>query len=192
LGEFVKIPGGYFILPKNPEQKRTGYDLDSVYINSFQIGVEKVTIDAYNGALCSNDNINEHGNGKYYIRRLSVSDVGYFLFKVNQLAESNHYRIPNDVEWMYAYQYLNEIEQSPIIPSDVRIKFQQVLSSFTEEPFEICSWEGSKAKGDTISNFSFSEDMLSSKGAYITKGDKESIFNRDMGESPSGIRLVRY
>ena len=108
LGEFIKIPGGYFILPKDSDIKRTGYDLDSVYVNPFQIGVEKVSIAGYKGVFCLNAENADVRSLDNHVNHLKKEDVGFFLFRVNQLSKF-HYRIPNDVEWMYALVYLQSI-----------------------------------------------------------------------------------
>jgi hypothetical protein len=189
LGDFVRIPAGYFILPKH--LKKTGYDIDSVYVNSFYLAVGKVSLDAYKSVFCPKDENARVRSLNNSINHLEQKEIGVFLFRVNQLSDY-HYRIPNDVEWMYAYQYLSEINISPKLQSEAPLKFHGIVSSFIQEPFEMCSWEGRRETGDTVSNFAFSEDLLSSNRNFITKGDIENIYNRDAQAFPSGIRLVRF
>jgi len=189
LGDFVRIPSGYFILPKHI--KKSGYDIDSVYVNSFYMAVGKVSLDTYKSVYCSKEEDEPIRSFNNSVNHLKQKEIGIFLFRVNQLSDY-HYRIPNDVEWMYAYQYLSEIDISPKLQSEPPLKFHGIVSSFIQEPFEMCSWEGRREKGDTVSNFAFSEDLLSSKRNFITKGDFENIYNRDVQAFPSGIRLVRF
>jgi hypothetical protein len=189
LGDFVRIPAGYFILPKH--SKKTGYDIDSVYVNSFYLAVGKVSLDTYKSVYCPKEEDARVRSLNNSINHLEQKEIGVFLFRVNQLSD-HHYRIPNDVEWMYAYQYLSESDISPKLQSEAPLKFHGIVSSFIQEPFEMCSWEGRREKGDTVSNFAFSEDLLSSKRNFITKGDIENIYNRDAQAFPSGIRLVRF
>ena len=189
LGDFVKIPGGYFILPKNVN--KTGYEIDSVYVNSFELALEKISYDTYISVFCPYDMIQHNYSINNSVSRLSLSEIGVFVFRVNQLSEQ-HYRIPNDVEWMYAYQYLAEIQNSPKFPLKLRFNVPAILSNLSQEPYEICSWEGRIEKGDTISNFAFSEDLFSSNKGFITKGDNEFIYNRDVQATPCGIRLIRF
>ena len=188
LGDFVRIPGGYFILPK--DLKKTGYEIDSVYVNSFDLAMEKVSYETFKSVFCSNDTAYQNYSKNNFVGRLTLSEVGYFVFRLNQLSEQ-HYRIPNDVEWMYAYQYFAEIQNSPKFQLELRYNVRAIVSSLTQEPYEICSWEGRREKGDTVSNFALSEDLFSSKKGFITKGDNEFIYNRDVQVIPSGIRLVR-
>jgi hypothetical protein len=189
LGDFVKIPGGYFILPK--DLTKTGYEIDSVYVNSFELALEKISYDTYRSVFCPYDNIQHNYSINNSVSRLSLSEIGFFVFRVNQLSEQ-HYRIPNDVEWMYAYQYLAEIQNSPKFPLKPRFNVPAIVSNLSQEPYEICSWEGRREKGDTISNFAFSEDLFSPKKGFITKGNIEFIYNRDVQATPCGIRLIRF
>lgn len=189
LGDFVRIPGGYFILPKN--LMKTGYEIDSVYVNSFYMAVGKVSLDAFKSVYCPNEDTASFRSLNNSIDHLNRNQIGRFLFRVNQLSDY-HYRIPNDVEWMYAYQYLETNRQTQILHFEQRGKADLIFESLSQEPFEICSWEGRRMKGDTISNFAFSEDLFSSKGQYIAKGDKATLYNRDVPEAPSGLRLVRF
>jgi hypothetical protein len=189
LGDFVKIPGGYFILPK--DLTKTGYEIDSVYVNSFELALEKISYDTYRSVFCPYDIIQHNYSINNYVSRLSLSEIGFFVFKVNQLSE-HHYRIPNDVEWMYAFQYLKTIKYLPSLQFEQKVNVDLIFASLTLEPYEICSWEGRREKGDTISNFALSEDLFSSRKGFITKGDIELIYNRDVQARPCGIRLIRF
>ena len=189
LGDFVRIPGGYFILPK--DLKKTGYEIDSVYVNSFYMAVGKVSLDTYISILCSNEEDEPIRSFNNSINHLEQKQIGCFLSRVNQLSDY-HYRIPNDVEWMYAYQYFETIKYSPSLQNEQIGNVDLILASLTQEPYEICSWENRKMKGDTVSYFALSEDLISSKGQYITKGDKALLYNRDVPAKSSGIRLVRF
>jgi hypothetical protein len=201
LGDFVRIPSGYFTLPKHIKKTgdhvdsvyvmKTGYGIDSVYVNSFYLAVGKVSLDTYKSVYCSKEEGGPIRSLNNSINHLEQKQIGRFLFRVNQLSQ-HHYRIPNDVEWMYAYQYFETIGHASTLQYDQRRKVDLILTGLSQEPFEFCSWEGRRMKGDTISNFAFSEDLLSSKGQYITKGDTSLLYNRDVPAKSSGIRLVRY
>ena len=189
LGDFIRIPGGYFILPN--DLKKTGYEIDSVYVNSFFMAVDKVSLDAYKSVFCSMNEILSIRSLNNSIDQLSQEQIGCFLFRLNQLS-AYHYRIPNDVEWMYAYEYLKTIKYLPSLQFEQKVNVDLIFASLTQEPYEICSWEGRREKGDTISNFALSEDLFSSKKGFITKGDIELIYNRDVHATPCGIRLIRF
>jgi hypothetical protein len=150
LGDFVRIPGGYFILPKHI--KKTGYDIDSVYVNSFYMAVGKVSLDTYKSVYCPKEENAPVRSLNNSINHLEQKEIGVFLFRVNQLSDY-HYRIPNDVEWMYAYQYFENMKQALTLQYEQREKVDFILTSLTQEPYEICSWENRKMKGDTVSFF---------------------------------------
>lgn len=189
LGDFIRIPGGYFILPN--DLKKIGYEIDSVYVNSFFMAVDKVSLDAYKSVFCSMNEILSIRSLNNSIDQLRQEQIGCFLFRLNQLSIF-HYRIPNDVEWMYAYQYLKTIKYLPSLQFEQKVNVDLIFASLTLEPYEICSWEGRREKGDTISNFALSEDLFSSRKGFITKGDIELIYNRDVQARPCGIRLIRF
>jgi hypothetical protein len=176
LGNFITIPQGYFIIPK--DVKKSGYDIDSVFVPSFKISTENVASECYLSLISGLFDFQEIENTEGYVDGLVDEDASDFLEVVNEQCKFR-YRLPCDIEWMYAFNYITEHE----VPND-----------FCEKPYDLCFWlniYGMK-KGDTLNVDLFNGRIMDYKIGFITKGQKSQIYNRDTSPVPCGIRLVQY
>ena len=171
--DFVEIPEGWFSLPVGI---KNGYDIDSVFVPSFYIAKKNVsTLDfdcisnSFYSAIDRTDN-----NG--FVDGLNVQSVLAFIKRLN-LKSNDNYRIPSDVEWMRAYQYVAE---------------KGMEGDFFDGPEEMCYWINPQviSIGDTLRTDWWNEEIEVSKGDFISKGKFQNLYNRDMSFAKCGIRLV--
>lgn len=171
--DFVEIPAGWFILPKNTKY---GYDIDSVFVPSFFPAKKNTTAFFFESVVNGHSRKVEFDDNNGFVNGLDKQTILDFVYELNQKGMSK-YRIASDVEWMRAYQYLKEVG---------------AVNDFFDGPAELCFWLNSSAvhKGDTLTDAWWKYEKLRSSGSFISKGDSLNLYNRDLSAKPCGIRLV--
>ncbi|WP_292469510.1 formylglycine-generating enzyme family protein [Methanolobus sp.] len=101
--EFVKIPAGEFIMGAPEEELYSDKDERPVHevtiADEFYIGVYEVTQKQWEAVM--GDNPSNFVGDDLPVERVSWADVNIFVDKLNEMENTDSYRLPTEAEWEY-------------------------------------------------------------------------------------------